>query len=65
MTFWTRYHAVCEFCGAVCEFGDNSHTGALISARQVGWQGEAKEWRFGGVETAWDFYCPTHRTDLE
>jgi len=63
MTFWTFHRAQCEVCGDVCEYGDTSRSGALISARQTGWQAIAREWIFDGVEVAWDFYCPTHKRD--
>ena len=63
--FDTYYRAVCETCRDVCEWGGNSHSPALVMARQMGWQGQAKQWLFGGVEVDWDFYCPTHRTDME
>lgn len=65
MTFYTVYHAMCETCQDVLDFGGVNQAAAVVVARQCNWQAEAIEWKFGGVETNWHFYCPTHRTDLE
>lgn len=59
------YRAVCERCQDMCDDGGTSKSGAVIAARQHGWQADAKQWIFGGVETDWDFYCPTHRVDWQ
>lgn len=64
MTFYTAYYAQCETCGDTCDYCGNSTTAALVIARQKGWQAVATNWIFDGVEVEWDFYCPTHRTDL-
>lgn len=65
MTFYTVYHAMCDVCDDVLDFGGVNKAAALVVARQMGWQGEATLWGWEGIELDWNFYCPTHRTDLE